>query len=170
MAKHHTITTIIGIVIALGAVHAARAQTPYSNGYNDGYADRIPLSGMPDYSTEYGGGWNAGQDDADEDFDHMMHRVDRSPSPTTSPPWSIQKEQELSDLREQLEDQRMATMSLETEMEIQMIHQEADAKRKSLVDELNKQPWMDDLQQHHPLPTTAELLQGLDPPANLMGR
>lgn len=83
MAKQHTITAALivsGLVLAATTAHAQ-----YMKAYNDGYVDHVPFSGTPDHSTEYGRGWNAGRDAADEEFSHMLRRLD---NPSDIPVWA----------------------------------------------------------------------------------
>jgi hypothetical protein len=46
----------------------AQSNDDYTHGYTDGYAGRMPSSGIaPDPSSDYGRGFQAGQEDAETD-------------------------------------------------------------------------------------------------------
>ena len=70
---------ILAAAAAIIVAPTAQAQTSYNYGYHDGYYDRIPLSGPPDRSTEYGRGWHTGQDDSYEDIYHYNRNMNQNP-------------------------------------------------------------------------------------------
>lgn len=78
-------------IVALPLV-AARAQSAYSRGVNDGYNDAYPASGgVPSASSDYGRGFRLGQDDADDDDDLQRQRLSQYDQPLnqmqSSDPW-----------------------------------------------------------------------------------
>lgn len=66
---------LIGAVLALSILPAV-AQSAYDRGYNAGYNDRFPVSGAVDLTTDYGRGFNTGQDDADDDDERHQRTLE----------------------------------------------------------------------------------------------
>lgn len=64
-----------GLFVASPAIPAA-AQSAYDRGYNAGYNDQFPVSGLVDPTTDYGRGFNTGQDDADDDDERHQRTLE----------------------------------------------------------------------------------------------
>jgi len=53
------------------------AQSAYDRGYSHGYNDEFPAAGTPAADTEFGRGFNEGQDDSYEDDAAHQRLMDR---------------------------------------------------------------------------------------------
>lgn len=78
---------VVLAVTILAAAMPARAQSgdDYGTGYNDGYNDAYPATGMPDPSSQYGMGFQEGQDDADFDDETERRALERFGGETVKP-------------------------------------------------------------------------------------
>lgn len=64
-----------GITLLIMLAGPGLAQSAYDAGYHDGYNDRWPSS-VPNFSTDYGRGFNTGQDDSYEDEERHQRVMD----------------------------------------------------------------------------------------------
>ncbi len=77
---------ILAAAAMLAAATPTRAQSgdSYSAGYDAGYTDTYPATGMPNPDSDYGRGFQQGQDDADADDETQRRALESSePEPAT---------------------------------------------------------------------------------------
>jgi hypothetical protein len=68
---------VVAIAIGVGFTAPANAQSSYDRGYNNGYNDNFSAGGTPSPSTEYGNGFQAGQDDSYDDDEAERRLLDQ---------------------------------------------------------------------------------------------
>jgi hypothetical protein len=70
------VSQLVGIILVVGGLitgaTTASAQDSYSRGYDDGYNGNFPAGRDPSMSTEYGRGFQAGRNEAEEDEDDQV--------------------------------------------------------------------------------------------------
>lgn len=71
-----TMKYLLLIALALSA-SPVLAQSAYDRGWSAGYNDNFPASGAPSMTTDYGRGFNAGQDDSYDDEERHQEIIRR---------------------------------------------------------------------------------------------